>query len=121
MSNFIKYLPKQREVRRVTYEPGNGTRYDLIAIKVDDMTFGALGSISSGWLVINGLNTLSYLFHDDKQPLHPDYVQEKLGGWGGDAVPLTTALGILIDCPVLTVHKVEFGSSTPAAKGEDKP
>lgn len=68
------------------YEPGNGTRYTAMAIRVvGKVSFGSLGSVTNGWLVVNGFNGKAYLFQASQvQPLADEYIQEKLGGLEGD-------------------------------------
>ena len=67
-----------------TYEPGNGTRYQVIAVPWRyEGCLGALGYVANGWLVVNCLNGLAYLFQKSAY-LIDDYIQEKLGGFEGD-------------------------------------
>ena len=68
------------------YEPGNGTRYTAVAVPWnggDMLLMGALGVVSNGWLVISGNSGQAYLFQNYGS-LTNEYIQEKLGGYGGD-------------------------------------
>lgn len=60
-------------------EPGDGTRYDMIAIRVlGTVTCGRLGRITDGWLVVCGLTGRAYLFADGDHVVSW-YIIEKLG------------------------------------------
>lgn len=73
------------EARTVRYEsqPGNCSRYVILATPVRDVECGTLGSVSDGWLIVCG-NGRSYLFGVDGY-LSTEYVQEKFGLRDADA------------------------------------
>lgn len=75
----VKTLPNG--VRIGEYEPGNGTSYMAVAVPWEySGSMNALGGVEGcGWLVVNCLNRLAYLFRNGGQ-LADDYIQEKLGG-----------------------------------------
>ena len=91
MSKSIQDLTKPRittegSYRIGEYEPGNGTRYTAVAIpwtNHPDLMMGALGAVTNGWLVTSGNSSRSYLFQQHGNLLDK-YIQEKLGGYGGD-------------------------------------
>jgi len=71
-------------IRIGEYEPGNGTRYVAIAVPWHyDGSMNCLGRVADGWLVVNCMNGLSYLFQKEGY-LDDSYIKEKLGGFEGD-------------------------------------
>lgn len=86
---------------QITFEPGNGTRYDLAAFPVHECGMGCMGYVENGWLVANGLHGKAYLFQAAGY-LTVDYVAEHLCRSGCsliDATCITAALGWLIGRP----------------------
>ena len=63
-----------------TYCPGNGTKYELMSLHLDDgADFGVLGSVkANGRLIICGLTKQAYMFQPTGH-LSEYYVAEKLG------------------------------------------
>jgi len=103
------------EFRAAVYEPGNGTRYELLVAgpvprPVDS---AALGSVSKGgYLVTLGLTGASWLFQGSGY-LDGDYVSEKLKVSGVDAEAVTEVLGLLLGRPTSLAprnHAVDTGS-----------
>lgn len=90
-----------KQVQKVTFEPGNGTRYDLFCIQFSEgADLGTLGAVEKdGWLVVCGLNGKAYLFSSQGY-LTPDYVAEKLDIPEFHAAPVTYSLGVAINRPV---------------------
>jgi len=69
--------PKVLEVRHLRLEK-DGTRYEMMAFRLEgDVSFGAMGSVTDGWLVVSHLNRRAYLFRKDGF-LDDRYVYEKL-------------------------------------------
>lgn len=80
----IKEHPTLAKTKVGHYEPDNGTSYRAIAVEWNSSDYmQALGTISDGWLVVNCLNRMSYLFQRSGI-LTDDYIQEKLGLGVGD-------------------------------------
>jgi hypothetical protein len=70
-------VPKVLEVRHIRMET-DGTRYEMMAFRLEgEVSFGCLGAVTDGWLVIDHLNRKAYLFQP-KGYLDEDYVYEKL-------------------------------------------
>lgn len=66
-------------LREVVYEPGNGTSYRAVGVRVRGaLAVGELGSVEDGWLVALSPSRRAHLF----QPtgfLAQEYVAEKFG------------------------------------------
>lgn len=76
---MIEDLPNPEivKVRHLRYEK-DGTRYEMLGLKVKgSFSFGTLGAITNGWLVIDHLNRKAYLFTDGYKEI--GYIAEKLG------------------------------------------
>ncbi len=74
------------EMKIGEYEPGNGTRYTLIAMPWDSGptgVMGELGYVSTGWLVVCGNTGRSHLLQADGF-LADRYVEQHFGGHGED-------------------------------------
>jgi len=74
------------EAVHLVSEPGNGTRYEAIGVRVRGplYTGGPLGAITDGWLVTLSHNCRSYLFgHGDY--VADWYIAEKMGVRAADA------------------------------------
>ena len=65
------------------FSPGNGLIYRIVAIKVESLDLGILGSVEPGWLIYNGNNGRSHLFASQGY-LSAGYVTEKLYRDGKD-------------------------------------
>ena len=68
------------------YEPGNGTRYTAVAVPwhaAPTQVMGALGYVTSGWLVVSGNSARAYLFQEGGFLLDVA-IQQHLGGYEGD-------------------------------------
>ena len=84
--------------RRAFFEV-DGTRYEALAIPISNFGLQSLGRIDlDGFLVICGLNRLSYLFQKSGF-LATSYVAEKFKLGQCDAENLTFALGELLGRP----------------------
>ncbi len=59
------------------FSPGNGIVYRIIAMAINELDFGILGSIEPGWLIVNGQTGRAHLFAN-KGYLDAGYVTEKL-------------------------------------------
>ena len=90
----------------VTYEPGNGTRYEIVVVHVyERLEFGALGAVSDGFLIVNGLNQVAYLFANmPGEYLTESYVGEHLKLRGPDARYMTAMIAFM------TERKAAFGA-----------
>ena len=96
----INELPASKAIK-ATYEPGNGERYTIIAIPVDQWIGAAnLGSISSGWIIINANNRLSYMFQKTGY-LTPKYIAEKFHVYEEDAEHLAFLICTVTGRPTL--------------------
>ena len=74
-------------VRYVRYEPGNGTCYRLMFVKISSSNLAEIGP-SGGWLVTYLNSMKSMIVTNCKAMLHYSYVQEKLDVGISDAVCL---------------------------------
>jgi len=69
--------PKVLEVRHLKLEK-DGTRYEMMAFRLEgDVSFGALGNVTDGWLVVSHLHRRAYLFRHTGY-IDTAYVFEKL-------------------------------------------
>lgn len=69
--------PEILEVRHLRLEK-DGTRYEMMAFKLKgEVSFGSLGTVVDGWLVIEHLRRRAYLFKQEGF-LDVGYVYEKL-------------------------------------------
>ena len=97
-----RYIGAGTELYR--YEPGNGTAYEIIVTPVvGASTYGVLGSVSRGWLIINGLNGKAYLFQKHGS-IDRYYVAEKLFNPKSsvtDIDHITALIGYVTNRPVL--------------------
>ena len=61
------------------YCPGNGTRYEIAVSKLnsESVSFGSLGTVTDGWLVICGLTRKCYMLQDKKERVHENYIKDK--------------------------------------------
>lgn len=85
---------------RWQFEPGNGTRYCIIAVRLPGYTCcGTLGLVEDGWLVVDGLGRAALL--PPGGFLHHSYVAEKfgLGPDGQDAGHLVTLINYVLGHP----------------------
>jgi len=96
-------VPEITEVRHLRYE-ADGTRYEMMAFRVrpGDFSFGSMGTVTDGWLVVSHLYRKAYLFQPTGH-LDEDYVAEKLLPKAhrsrADARNMTILLRKLIDRP----------------------
>jgi len=80
---------------RKAFFEADGTRYTAWAYRVKDFKLQALGYVADGWLVICGLNRLSYLFQRGGL-LHWAYIAEKFKLNQTDAESVAYVIGALI-------------------------
>ena len=81
-----------------TWEPGDGTKYQLWGQRVEDIdSFGCLGSVERGWMVVCSLNARAYLFQGSGD-LATEYVAEHLGLDNAvSALKITALLGFALE------------------------
>lgn len=86
--------------RQGMYEPGNGTSYTAIAVRLKgEVSLGILGMVEDGWLVVSGNTGKAYLFQAGRQPLMDIYIKQHLGGIDGDYPYMGDLIRKLIDRP----------------------
>jgi len=79
MPTQIEKLPTPEivEARHFRLEK-DGTRYEVMAIRLKGkVSFGSLGTVTDGWLIIEGLNRRAYLLQPTGY-LDEAYIYEKL-------------------------------------------
>ena len=80
---------------RKAFFEADGTRYTAWAYRVRNFKLQHLGHVEDGWLVICGLNRLSYLFQKGGM-LHWSYIGEKFRLNQTDAESMAYVIGTLI-------------------------
>lgn len=100
--NTPPVAPGAAVVRKLTAQPGDGFRYDLLIVGpiLGETSCGVLGTVDNGYLVVLG-NGSSYLFQDNHQPLGWAYVAEKLHLGYTSAKVITRLIGQALDRPVV--------------------
>jgi hypothetical protein len=92
------------------FSPGNGLVYRIIVIPVTKLSFGIMGSIDPGFIVINGSNGKAHLFAP-KGLLSLLYVDEKLyraeGKMPSEAMIITSLIGFALDRET-TIEHLDF-------------
>lgn len=93
----IVYDERKNELR-ASWEPGDGTKYDIWARRIFSIrSFGCLGSVMNGWMVVCALNGRAYLFQESGA-LATQYVAEHLGLKNAvSALKITALLGFALE------------------------
>ena len=87
------------DVRVIEYQPGNGTRYQLVLTALDfvDSRKENVLDLPRKTVVVNVLGVGTLMLVRDQGLLHPSYVMEKLDCLESDAIVLTELLASLLN------------------------
>lgn len=109
---------KRKNEFRATWEPGDGTKYDLWARRIFSIdSFGCLGSVTEGWMIVCALNGRAYLFQR-LGVLDTEYVAEHLGLDNAvSALKITALIGFALERETDVEVRIEQKDS-PGQKGK---
>lgn len=80
------------------YEPGNGTSYQAIAVRIKGtVSCGWLGTVTDGWLVVSGMASCRGYLVPRGGFLHPSWVAEHFDLHGEDAYMFTELLRVMLE------------------------
>jgi len=89
------------ELRKAYMEPGNGYRYDVVAVSVQgQLCVGILGSVTDGTLVVECFGGRAYLWSPNDVAgdfVDVGYVAEKYGLRGEHAHAVAAVIAVLLD------------------------
>jgi hypothetical protein len=108
-AGIVTDLPKGSvigPVRFVDYQPGNGTRYNLVFTNINGTD--EVGN-NNGWLVtwLNSHDLKAMVVTDSGQLLHFSYVMEKMRACASDAVCLAEIIGYCTGRSYITCEEFE--------------
>ncbi len=94
----ISGLPAISSARKAEFSPGNGYRYNVLAILLDAVGgMGAMGQVDPCWLVIVGNNGSAYLLAQDRDFIAVRYVAEKFRLGDDDAHAVAACIADLLE------------------------
>jgi hypothetical protein len=102
----------------LVYQPGNGTRYDLLFVPAQGISQASTSPVPSGcdgedgrsrdgWTVVSKLNGTTFSYPFDLSPenrAHVSYVREHSGLGFADAAALTALFRSIAGVPILDVE-----------------
>ncbi len=85
-------------IRKVTFSPGNGTCYRVVALPVTGLgEMGAMGQCEPCWIVVLGNNGRAYLLSTTGDFIAVRYVEEKFSVHGDDAHAVAACIAQLLE------------------------